>query len=385
MARKTILTPLLLPLLLAGLLFQAAVPAIRIAITYGALDAQMSATVIALLSSAFALLPIGLAMPLGRYIDGGGAGRSVVAGALLMAASALTLLLVPMVHVALFAGAMLMGVSQAACMATLQFIVSRVSGKVHRDAVLGHYLLAVGLGQMLGPMLVAFSGSDDPGEIARFLLNASLVGIAALLACTLFLGRRLGPSAQKQATAPKPRLRAFLGQRALLWIIVAGGIVATAQDLMMVFLPVLGEERGLPVAVVGVLLTLRAGASMLSRIAFGPLMKRFGRVRTLRLSMLVAAVSQCGPLLPVPVEVLAIIIAAGGFALGVALSCTISLTIHYAPPNGRGTALSLRVAANRISQTVLPFMAGLVAVPLGTAGIFMLGSVTLFVVSFGKP
>ena len=52
------------------------------------------------------------------------------------------------------------------------------------------------------------------------------------------------------------------------WIVLTGSICVTAQDLLLAFMPVLGEERGIAPATVGFLLSLRAIASMMSRLAF---------------------------------------------------------------------------------------------------------------------
>jgi MFS family permease len=99
---------------------------------------------------------------------------------------------------------------------------------------------------------------------------------------------------------------------------------------------------------VGLLLTARAGAAMVARLLFGQAVSRLGPMRLSLLSaglgggaMLVMAL----PLLPVPA--LGAAMMATGFGLGIALTCSISLTMEIAPPGARGTALSIRMTAIR--------------------------------------
>ena len=55
--------------------------------------------------------------------------------------------------------------------------------------------------------------------------------------------------------------------------------VLSVIDVMVVYLPALGQERGLSVAVVGALLSVRGGASMVSRLAVARVVKQFGDPR----------------------------------------------------------------------------------------------------------
>ena len=64
----------------------------------------------------------------------------------------------------------------------------------------------------------------------------------------------------------KVPLRDLLFAPGLTTIIVVSVITVVAQDLIVVYLPLLGSERGLSVDAVGTLLAIRAVASMLSRL-----------------------------------------------------------------------------------------------------------------------
>src|SRR5258708_27641319 len=56
---------------------------------------------------------------------------------------------------------------------------------------------------------------------------------------------------------------------------------------------------------------------------------------------------------------------------------TMSGIVDLAPPAARGTALSLRITGNRVGQVLVPFLASLIAVAAGTAGILLVIAFTL--------
>ena len=68
---------------------------------------------------------------------------------------------------------------------------------------------------------------------------------------------------------------------------------------------------------------------------------------------------------------------ATGLGLGIALTCSVALTMEIAPPRARGTALSIRMTAIRLAQFVLPLGAGLVVAPMGAGGIFALSGIAI--------
>ena len=50
-----------------------------------------------------------------------------------------------------------------------------------------------------------------------------------------------------------------------------------------------------------------------------------------------------------------------GLGLGIASTLTLSGVADIAPPEARGTAMSLRITGNRIGLVLMPFIAGVVA------------------------
>ncbi|NED02349.1 MFS transporter, partial [Streptomyces sp. SID6648] len=68
---------------------------------------------------------------------------------------------------------------------------------------------------------------------------------------------------------------------------------------------VVGEHRGISPAVIGVLLSLRAAATIACRLVLTPLLRLLGRTVLLTVTCLLAALLCAGVALPVPVGALA--------------------------------------------------------------------------------
>jgi MFS family permease len=133
---------------------------------------------------------------------------------------------------------------------------------------------------------------------------------------------------------------------------------------------VLGAERALAADAVGMLLAVRAVASMLSRFLFARLSEFLGRWRLLVSSTLGGAGCYIALAVPLPLALMHGAIAGAGFALGIAVTSSIATLLSLASAEARGTANSLRMMGNRIGQFTIPFVAGLIAAATGAAGIF---------------
>ena len=122
-------------------------------------------------------------------------------------------------------------------------------------------------------------------------------------------------------------------------------------------------------AFVGALLSVRAGASMASRVFLGGWADRFGRRTLLVSSMAVSAGSLVVmPFITLEAAVVAIMVLAG-FALGIGQPITMSWVAALARPETRATALSVRLMGNRVGQMGVPVLAGLIAGASGAGAV----------------
>jgi MFS family permease len=181
-------------------------------------------------------------------------------------------------------------------------------------------------------------------------------------------------NAEQKKPVPIAEIARIPGIRAIFFVSV---VSVAAQDLIVVYMPLLGSERGISVDSIGMLLAVRAAASMLSRFLFSRLNEAFGRGRLTVISTFASAASYIGIALPLPLAAMYAMLAAAGFALGISVTVSIASLLALASDEARGTANSLRMMGNRIGQFTIPFLAGLLAAATGAAGIFFAIGVSL--------
>jgi MFS family permease len=142
------------------------------------------------------------------------------------------------------------------------------------------------------------------------------------------------------------------------------------MDLLMAYLPVLGQELGLSVATVTTLLTARTVASVLSRAAMPLLLHTVPRRGLLVSATLASAVPMA--LVPLTTAEGALLLAmlVVGFFWGIGQPLTMSWVTMVADPRNRASALSVRLAGNRIGQVAVPLAAGGLAGLVGVGAIF---------------
>lgn len=114
--------------------------------------------------------------------------------------------------------------------------------------------------------------------------------------------------------------------------------VLSATDILTAYLPVVGEHRGIAPSVIGLLLSLRAAATIACRLVMTPMLRLLGRTALLTVTCVLGAVLCAGIALPVPVWALALILAALGFCLGVGQPLSMTTVVQAAPDDARSTA-----------------------------------------------
>ena len=149
---------LLVPLLVNSTIVQAVYALVRVTTSYRAIELDLPVIWIGIISATFAILPIFIAVWVGRYLDRGndaqaawiGCGLLVVscAGFRYSAGSESTLLLLTV----------LLGISNLFLMASQQMLCIRSAGPRGRDSAFGNFLVASAVGQGVGPYLIAWLG-----------------------------------------------------------------------------------------------------------------------------------------------------------------------------------------------------------------------------------
>ncbi|MEV0469045.1 MFS transporter [Streptomyces prunicolor] len=367
----------LLRLVIAFSFTQGAVSMARPAVSYRALALGADERAIGVIAGVYALLPLFAAVPLGRRTDHGRCAPLLPVGVVLISGGcALSGLANSLWAMAMWSG--VMGLGHLCFVIGAQSLVARQSAPHEQDRNFGHFTIGASLGQLIGPIAAGalIGGSDMAGSSALALLVA---GAGAAVSFTS-LWRIEDRTTVKSRTEQGDRvpMRSILGARGVPAGIFISLSVLSATDILTAYLPVVGEHRGIAPSVIGVLLSIRAAATIACRLVLTPLLQLLGRAVLLTATCLLAGVLCAGIALPLPVWAIGLMLAILGFCLGVGQPLSMTTVVQAASDDARSTALALRLTGNRLGQVAAPAGAGLVAGVAGVAAPFvMLGALLM--------
>ena len=353
---------------------------VRPTISYRALEVGVSPQWLGVIAASFTVVPLGLAVVAGRLTDRHGERLVLWVGAGLTAVAALVLLLAGTSVSVLVVSSMLLGSGQLLSMIGEQSVVAANVGPGGFDRAFSRFTFATSIGQAAGPVLILVLAGSATLPDTHALLLAATIAAALLVAVTVLLHG--SDRSSRQASQGSASLGTALRVPGLGLAILVSLAVIASVDLLVVYLPVLGTERGLPASTIGALLTLRALASMGSRFFLPKLVERCGRGRLLTASIAAAALSVSCLAFHLPVAVLFVVILMVGLALGFGQPLTMAWVAEASPAEVRATALSLRLTGNRLGQTLVPAGVGLFAAGSGTTGVFLATSGALAATAF---
>lgn len=342
--------------------------AMRPTLSYAVLDAGGSQALLGLVVAAFAVPALLLALPAGHVIDRIGERTALVIGALSLIVAAFIAMSDGGSVAVLLVATMFLGVGHLLSVIGEQAMVANTTSRGQYDSKFGYFTFASALGQTVGPLLLALPGGtvDTPPIRLIFMVAGALsVVLLGISLCIRSSARILSATREKMLPAAVGLLRTPGLVRALL----AGSMVLASVDLFLAYLPALGHERGIAAVVVSAMLVVRSMFSMFSRLFLGPMVKLLGRRRLMVWTIAVSAAALMAFALPLPVSVLLALSALYGFAIGTCQPITMSWIAELATPGTRGLAMSLRLASNRLGQTVLPSVLGALAAAAGAAGV----------------
>lgn len=389
-------------LVAAALLSQTALNLVRPVTTYKLLALGAGPLVVGLVTAAYALLPLVSAMWLGRVTGRRTQLRHMmICGTVLLAMGAAGIALAPGVAL-VAAGSALLGMGHLVFTIAGQSAVARHLPDDQLDKGFGWFTAAYSAGQLLGPLsagllLGAEHGTAPAGRSAEITLALWVGAGVSLVAAPVLATRRSrapaqGPTRAVAAVGDKPgapEARATMGR-----ILRVGGMrshmlaslaLLGMLDILTAFLPIVAEQSGVAPAVVGALLAVRGGASIVSR-AFLPWLSRL----LSRKVLLLASLYGSGVALAVPPVLVSepwlagACLFVGGFCLGLGQPITMSLVSVSVPGPWRGAALAVRLAGNRLGQVVMPLVAGVAATGLGPAGAIWFSCILLGVSGLEK-
>lgn len=349
----------------------------RPTLSYAVLDVGGSQALLGVVVAAFAVPALILALPAGHIIDRTGERASLLTGAAALIVAALLAIFGRGSVAVLLLATMFLGVGHLLSVIGEQAIVANTTNRGQYDSKFGHFTFASALGQTIGPLLLALPGGTlETPPIALIFVVCGALSVV-LLGISFFVKSSERLDVVGERVSMLPSAVALLRTPGLIRALLAGSIVLASVDLFLAYLPALGHERGIAAVVVSAMLVVRSMFSMFSRLFLGPMVKAIGRRQLMVWTIAVSAVTLLLFGLPLPIAVLLGLSAIYGFAIGTCQPITMSWIAELATPGTRGLAMSLRLASNRLGQTLLPSLLGTLSAATGVAGVFVATGILL--------
>lgn len=357
----------LLALIVGQVCLHASMAGVRLAAPLHALREGHAEWTVGVLFALFAVAPIALALPSGRFVDRRGyhppmrlaVGLSIAGGVLAAATQHLA---------ALCVAAVLSGAGANIGLIAIQRTAGRLAATgTDRMRVFSWLGLAPALANVAGPVIAGLL-IDLAGMPAAFAAMAVLPALT--LAAARFVPREPGRRSTAAAKAPAGSAWALFLRPGMRRRLLVNWLVSSSWDVHHFLVPVLGHDRGLSASAIGVILGLFAASVAAVRLVIPLVAHRLRETQVLRGSMLLT----CAVFVVYPFTSSALAMAACAAVLGQALGAVqpmILSTLHrLAPPERHGEAIAFRSMTINLSSTAMPLLFGLVGTSIGAAVLF---------------
>lgn len=351
---------------------QASIYVMRPMITYRAIENGASGFDIGLIASIYALLPLLVAVPMGRWVGRLGEIPLLVIGSLAFIVLGISLAFLNDVF-AIAAATAIAGVAHLANVAASQAMVASRSPNQLQDQNFGYFSFSTSLGHTLGPLaggFIAGSAGVLPKSSTSAFIFAAVLATLSLMPFLVFKGLQQVRSEEERAAAASIKARDVMkrpGIKPAIWTSLA---VASTNDVLVVILPLVGTEYGISPVVIGAILSIRSGAAMISRFFLGKSTAKLGSARVMNYSIFISAVLLFAAVYARTPLTLGAAMAAIGFLLGMGQPLTMSIVSKKTPIEERAMAISIRLFGNRFGQFLVPMGAGALAAPFGSGAVF---------------
>lgn len=365
---KTSGSPWLPLVLLNSLLIQAGIYVVRPIITYKSVELGADAALVGVIGATFAIAPLFLAIQVGRFVDKGRSGIALLMGSTILVLVNVWLFFIETVEL-LVVAMPLLGMGHLLIMVGGQTLIANRSPSSAYEKNFGLLTFYASAGHAFGPLVggwLADTGTAKVNSDAAFAFALVLFVLAVL--GTIALSTR-----KENPIVPKPKDKAKISKVLSVPSYKSAIFVASATtavvDVVLIFLPLYGREIGLSVTDIGVLLGIRALASLLVRLVLGKISNILGLRRILTWGSIGTLISMVALGLTANFWVIAIIMAVSGWAMGIGQPATMAWVSRISSKDSRGLAIAIRLSANRFGQVAMPALAGVVA-GASTAGVF---------------
>ena len=339
----------------------------RMTVSLAALQLKAPTVQVGMLLSLYALLPMLLSVPCGRWIDRVGTRLPMIGGASMLALACALPVAFP-VMAALYANSLLAGVGFLLFHLCTQKLTGELGDGAERMHNFGMLAVGMSVSGFFGPIIAGFL-IDHGGPGASF--TAAFAGSTVLIVVAIALLKWRWTFTGRSLVAPPSRgdgarIMDLLATPQLRRLYVAVVLIAMCWDVLAFMFPVQGTRIGLSASQIGLVLGAFSAATFIVRIALPLIVRRFSEWQLICVVQTVAAAVYL--VLPLLIDQWALMALSFTLGLGMGVGQPAVMTImHRASPPGRvGEAAGLRMTLINASQTTLPTAFGAAGSVLAT-------------------
>ena len=360
-------------LLISSTFTQATMYVVRPFITYRAIEIDAGATAIGLIGAIYALFPVLLALKFGSWVGKYGEGKFLVVGTFSLIASSSALIFSHDIF-SLAAATAFAGLAHLALMVGGQTMVALRAPKSDYNKLFGYYTFSASLGQMMGPVIAGLLAGSLANGMPKNSSNAFIFAIAlsTLALFPTFSWRKALPTvaAAEEQSNTWSAAKSMLSRKEISLAVFISMAISSTLDLIVIFLPLLGKERAIDPAIIGLIISLRAVGSMISRFSLGYVSRKI-KDKSLLISTTTITMFACiGMVYTSDPLTLGGLVFIAGLASGFGQPLTMALISLRTKADERALAVSARLTGNRLGQFLLPMAAGLLANGAGVGAVF---------------
>ena len=361
-------------------LLQVAVTLARPVSTYRLLALGADGTTLGLTAACFAIPPMLLAVSFGRWTERHHPAILMVLGFVVAAVGAFALVVVEAIPAFALATTAL-GIGHMSATIGGQSIMAQAQSSLTRISRFGALTTISALGQIVGPVLggVIIGHSDNPGvaPTASALQAAAWIFVGGLPAAAIAMRTTIQKSTVR--TGKPERVWGLLRIRGMPAALMTSFSAKGGNDLLLVYVPLLGASVGLTSSQVGILLGISSSGALFARAATPWFVRRIPSVNLTVVATVIAALCLLIVGLSHNLTPMMLAMSVLGFAIGLTQTTTMDWVVDLVEDTSRGSALGIRVATNRVGQTFILAAAGVASQWLGVEAAFALLALVMLV------
>jgi len=344
-------------------------------VTLYAIHLDASTLEIGFITAAYALFPLVFAIMIGKAADLIGDRAPVQIGVAGMIAGMALPFLFPAIW-SLYVSQALVGVAHIFISISLQNMIGNLSNASNRDHHFGLFSMAVALSGIVGP--IAGGMLADFHSYSFAFMMAAIAGLIPM-ALSIYLPniRRSSREQFDGEDGKSGSSLALLRIAPLRRALASSALVLYSRDVFIAYFPLMASAWGMSASMIGWIIGIQGIAMVLVRLFLSQLSSRFGREKVLWASILLAGTSFLFMPLTTNALLCGLLSAIMGAGLGCGQPLSMTTTYNASPKHRTGEVLGLRMASNRLSQTIAPLFFGLVGAWIGILSVFLVSGAFL--------